>query len=179
MYRDLNKNNILVEKKNFYDIDSFFIFLDDNEILFELGDLPEKYFWCHAPFNSIDVIINIYHKDNKDILLLSYPCYGDYRIINNLLNEIDETKILEKNKYVIPIIPCNLYDSIFNEMKDKNTKDLAFSVFIYKKIKKEILCWYGNADKKLLEYVNDDLIKLSIIPKNNKIIIDTDVIIYL
>jgi hypothetical protein len=169
-----SKNNILVEKKDFDNFNFFLSFLDNNEILFELGDLPEKYLWCNAPYNTIDIIINIYHKDYRDISLCSYPCYGYYRSMNNLINNMDETKILGQNKYIIPIIPDNLYDSIYNKWKNLNHSDLIFSVFIYKKLKKEILCWHGDADKNLLEYVDDDLIKLSIVSKNNKIIIDTN-----
>jgi hypothetical protein len=166
------KNDILVEKRDFYDIISFFNFLDNFNILFELGDLPEGYIWCNAPYNSIDVIIDIYHKDS-DIKLLSYPCYGVYRSMNSLVNDYDETLTIGKNKYVIPIVPANLYDSIYNNISNIAC-DMKYFVYIYKKIKKEILCWYKNADTTLLEYINDDIIKLSVILKIGKINIDAD-----
>jgi hypothetical protein len=166
-----SKNDILVEEKDFYDIISFFNFLSDNDILFELGDLPEKYIWCNAPYNTVDVIVKLYNK-HMDILLWEYPCYGVYRDMNNLMNNMDETKIVGKNKYVIPILPYNLCDKIYDEWKD--IEALKITISVYKKNKKEILCWHGDADKLLLEYISDDLIKVSIVPKNDKIIIDAN-----
>ena len=133
--------------------------------------LPEKYIWCNAPYNTVDVIVKLYNK-HMDILLWEYPCYGVYRGMNNLMNNMDETKIVGKNKYVIPILPYNLCDKIYDEWKD--IEALKITISVYKKNKKEILCWHGDADKLLLEYISDDLIKVSIVPKNDKIIIDAN-----
>lgn len=167
----MNSNNILVEKKDFNDIFSFLNFLNKNDILFELGELPEKYFWCNKPYNTIDIVVELYNK-HMDILLWEYFFYGLYRDLNDIIDDIDEAKIVGKNKYVIPILPYNFYDKIYNEWNDMI--DLKIVVCFYKKTKKEILCWHGDADKKWLEYIDDDIIKISIIPKNNKIIIDVD-----
>lgn len=168
---------ILVQKNHFQNFDSFWNFLDNMEISFELGKLPEGYLWCQSPSAyGVYVNIRIYHKDHDDILLCEYNCDGIYRILSHFLAKNDKTKKLDEGKYITSILPYDIRENIFDNWKDEN---YVFDIFIYKARISEILCYYDNVDKSLFKYINDDLIILSVIPKNNIIHIDPNMIIEL